>query len=136
MADPDRKLLFSFAIPVRWGDLDANNHVNNAKYFTYFEQARVVWLERLGAQNTADGQGPVVVQTSCEFRRPIGYPETVEVRVYGGAPGRSSFPTFYEIVAVTDPATLYATGQAIMVWTDRNTGKSCPLPEHLRGQLG
>ncbi|MGH8618340.1 MAG: acyl-CoA thioesterase [Burkholderiales bacterium] len=136
MADADRKLLFSLAIPVRWGDLDANNHVNNATYFTYCEQARVVWLESLGAQNTAGGQGPVVVQTACEYLKPIPYPETIEVRVYGGAPGRSSFPTFYEISAAGNTATLYAKGQAIMVWTDRATGKSCPLPDDLRKRLG
>jgi acyl-CoA thioester hydrolase len=131
----DRKLCFTQSIPVRWGDLDANNHVNNATYFTYFEQARIAWLESIGAQNTAEGQGPVVVQTGCDFLKPIPYPETLEVRVYGGAPGRSSFPTFYEILAGENPETKYATGQAIMVWTDRNTGKSHPLPDFLRRQL-
>jgi len=131
----DKKLFLSQRIPVRWGDLDANNHVNNATYFTYFEQVRIEWLESIGAQNTAEGQGPVVVQTGCDFLKPIPYPETLEVRIYGGQPGRSSFPTLYEIMSCENPELKYATGQAIMVWTDRHSGKSHPLPEFLRTLL-
>lgn len=130
-----KNLFLALSIPVRWADLDANNHVNNATYFTYIEQARIVWLESIGAQNTADGQGPVVVQTGCDFLKPISYPETLEVRVYGGAPGRSSFPTLYEILSAENSEIKYATGQAIMVWTDRNAGKSHPLPDFLRKLL-
>jgi len=130
-----RKLFFTLKIPVRWADLDANKHVNNAAYFTYFEQARIVWLESLNAQDTPEGHGPVIVQTSCEFLRPISYPETLDVRVYGGVPRRTSFPTFYEIVASERPEVKYANGQAVMVWVDRKSGKSHPLPEFLRKLL-
>jgi acyl-CoA thioester hydrolase len=130
-----RKLLIGMQIVVRWADLDANGHVNNATYFTYFEQARIAWLESLGAQDTADGCGPVIAQTGCSFARAIGYPETLEVRVYGGPPGRSSFPTFYEIVSGADTTVKYADGQAVMVWVNRDSGKSRPLPERLRAAL-
>ena len=128
-----RKFLFSLKIPVRWADLDANGHVNNAKYFTYFEQARIAWLESQHAQNTADGRGPVIAQTGCNFLRPIPYPEILEVRVSAGQPGRSSFPTFYEIIG--EDGTKYADGQAVMVWVDRTTGKSQPIPDTLRKSL-
>lgn len=129
-----RKLLFSLKLPVRWGDLDANGHVNNAKYFTYLEQARIAWLESQNAQNTDDGQGPVIAQTSCSFLRPIPYPETLDILVYAGPPGRSSFPTFYEIFGGAE-RTKYAEGQAVMVWVDRNSGKSQPIPDTLRKSL-
>ena len=132
----ERRLLSVFRIPVRWSDMDANAHVNNATYFTYFEQARIEWLERIGMQNTADGEGPVVVQTSCNFKAPIPYPEMLEVRVYGGAPGRTSFPTFYEIVGTLGAGVKYADGQAVMVWTDRRSGKSRSVPAALRALLG
>lgn len=128
-----RKLLFTLKLPVRWADLDANGHVNNATYFTYFEQARIAWLESQNAQNTADGQGPVIAQTGCSFQRPIPYPETLEILVYAGAPGRASFPTFYEIYG--SDRTKYADGQAVMVWVDRNSGKSQPIPDTLRKAL-
>jgi acyl-CoA thioester hydrolase len=131
----DRVLLSVLEIAVRWSDMDANRHVNNALYFTYFEQARIDWLERVGMQDTAAGEGPVVVQTSCNFTRPIPYPEMLELRVYGGAPGRTSFRTYYEIVGTRDTGVKYADGEAVMVWVNRNTGKSCALPEALRSLL-
>lgn len=129
-----RKLLTSVKIAVRWADLDANGHVNNAKYFTYFEQVRIAWLESHNAQNTDDGQGPVIAQTGCSFLRPIPHPETLTVSMYAGPPGRSSFPTFYEIAGAT-AGVKYAEGQALMVWVDRKTGKSQPIPEMLRKVL-
>lgn len=128
-----RKLLTRLQIAVRWADLDANGHVNNATYFTYFEQARIAWLESQNAQNTASGHGPVIAQTACSFLRPIPHPEMLTVSMYSGAPGRSSFPTFYDITGATDIR--YAEGQAIMVWVDRNSGKSHPLPDTLRKAL-
>ena len=133
--DGARKRLYAARVALRWSDMDANNHVNNAKLFTYFEQARIEWLERQGLQNTAQNEGPVVVKTTCEFLRPIPYPETIEVQVYGGAPGRTSFPTYYEIVSGTQAGLRYAVGEAIMVWTDRGGGTSRPVPQRLRDLL-
>jgi acyl-CoA thioester hydrolase len=131
-----RKLLVALRIPVRWSDMDANGHVNNAKYFTYFEQARIEWLEQAGLQNTAENEGPVVVQTSCQFLKPVPYPEVLDVRVYGGPAGRTSFPTYYELVSTLRPGLKYAEGQAIMVWTSRTSGVSRPVPQRLRDLLG
>src|SRR5450759_4638709 len=96
-SEEPRTLLNVLSISVRFSDMDVNGHVNNATYFTYFEQARIEWLQRVGLQNTAEHEGPVVVQTSCIYQKPIPYPETLEVRLYGGVPRRSSFPTYYEI---------------------------------------
>lgn len=129
-----RKLLCSLPIAVRWADLDANGHVNNATYFTYFEQVRIAWLENHHLQNTDDGQGPVIAQTGCSFLLPIPHPETLTVSMYAGKPGRSSFPTYYEI-AGTAAGAKYAEGQAVMVWVDRRTGKSHPIPDRLRQAL-
>jgi len=63
-----RKLVSVFRIQVRFADLDINRHVNNVAYFTYMEQTRVDWLKRTGMQTTPKGEGPVVVQTSCNYR--------------------------------------------------------------------
>lgn len=130
-----RKLLNVFRLQVRWSDLDANRHVNNVTYFTYFEQARVDWLKRTSMQTTTEGEGPVVVRTSCNYRRSIPNVDALDVRMYAGAPGRTSFPTYYEIVDVEDDSVMYADGEAMMVWTNRTTGKSCPVPDAMRALL-
>jgi len=132
---PPRKLISVYRIQVRWADLDVNRHVNNVAYFTFMEQARIEWLKRMDLQTTAQGEGPVVAQTSCDYRKPIPWVDALDVRVYAGPAGRSSFPTYYEIVSPEDPQLKYADGQAIMVWTDRTSGHSLPVPDRLRALL-
>ena len=134
-AEPQRKLISVFRIQVRWADIDANRHVNNVAYFTYMEQARIDWLKRTGLQNTAKGEGPVVVQTSCNYRKAIPFVDALDVRVYAGPAGRTSFPTYYDIVSAEDGDLKYADGQAVMVWTDRTSGQSRPVPDDLRALL-
>lgn len=133
--DYPRIHLLTSVIPVRWGDMDALGHVNNTVYFRYMEQARVEWLESVQLR-VAPGQadGVVIVNASCTFLVPITYPATVEVRLFVGAPGRSSIPTYYEMYCQGDEA-LFAEGAAKMVWIDGNSGKSKPLPEHVRAAL-
>ena len=115
--------------------MDAYGHVNNAVYFRYMEQARVDLLERLGMPIDTATQGPVIVHTACTFHLPLNYPGEVEVRVFGGPLGRSSIPTRYELRKVGEE-TLYATGEATIVWIDVSTGRSVPLPDALRTALG
>ena len=94
-----RKLVHTERIAVRWGDMDAMGHVNNTVYFRYMEQARICWFESLVPQAEAwTSLSIVIVNASCNFRRPINYPGTVEVKVFTGAPGGSSVPTFYELL--------------------------------------
>ena len=133
-----RTLLEEIELKVRWGDMDALGHVNNAVYFTYFEQIRVAWLERLSM--TADigagtRIGPVVVNAFCEFQRPIIYPARIIVRMFGGDVGRSSFGTFYDIHDAERPDALYASGSAKVVWVNHREGRSLPLPDELRRLL-
>ncbi len=134
MSERGRKL-YTGRIVIRWSDLDANRHVNNATYFTYCEQVRIDWLESLGAQDTADGEGSVVVQAACNFKRPIGYPQDLDVHVYAGPVGRTSFTTYYEIAAAEEPTKVFADGHAVMVWVHRSTDQKRPVLPMLRALL-
>ena len=70
---------------LRWRDMDAFGHVNNAIYFTYFEQVRVDWLRGLDA-----GHELVLANVSCTFFMPLTFPATIDVGLYAGRTGRSS----------------------------------------------
>lgn len=127
-----RKLIFTTILPIRWGDMDGMGHVNNTVYFRYMEQARIEWFESLG-YNTGQNarEGPVIVNASCTFLVPLVYPGNIEVRMYLGQPGRSSLPTHYELrLAGSD--TLYAHGDAKVVWIDPAGGRSISLPDNMR----
>ena len=127
-----RKLIYATILPIRWGDMDAMNHVNNTVYFRYMEQARIEWLESLGygtGQHTEEG--PVIVNAGCTYLVPLVYPGNVEVRMFIGHPGRSSLPTHYEL-RLQGNEKLYATGDAKMVWINPASGRSIPLPGNMR----
>ena len=110
--------------------MDALGHVNNTVYFRYMEQARIEWLHaHRGEGSHASGTGPVIVNASCTFLKPLVYPGDVEVRMYLGEAGRSSVATHYELDAGGVRA---AEGAAKMVWIDLATGRSVALPESLR----
>lgn len=130
-----KTLVYQLRMPVRWADMDVNAHVNNTRFFTYFESARLAWFESVRPRAQRNGQGLVVVQAGCNYRRPIPYPETVQVNLYAGAPGRSSFTTYYDLFSASDESIRYADGQAVMVWVDRATGKSLPIPDYVRSAL-
>lgn len=131
-----RKLIHRMTIPVRWGDMDALGHVNNTEYFRYMEQARIDWMEQLGLPVLSQGEGPVIVATACQFRKPVVYPATVEVTIYADPPGRSSVQHHYELRVVGDASQdIYAEGSAMVVWVNHDMGKSTPLPEAIRQAL-
>ena len=125
----EKKLVHLERIAVRWGDMDAMGHVNNTVYFRYMEQARISWFETLVPQAEAWGEiGIVIVNASCNFRRPINYPGTVEVKVFAGAPGGSSVPTFYELALAGET---YADGAATVVFVGRDQ-RPLRIPERIR----
>ena len=128
----DRKLVHVERIPVRWGDMDAMGHVNNTVYFRYMEQARISWFESLVPRADAWGEiSIVIVNASCNFRKPINYPGTVEVKVFAAAPGGSSVGTFYEL---TLNDAVHADGAATVVFLDREQ-KPLRIPERIRALL-
>ena len=128
-------LVHTSLVPIRWGDMDAYHHVNNTVYFRYMEQARVEYLASIGYSIQPKGTAPVIINTACTFLVPLIYPGMVEVRMFFGQPGRSSIQSIYEIRVEGDD-TLYATGEAKIVWMDVASGKSTPIPEDLRERFG
>src|ERR1051325_10112547 len=106
----EKKLVHVERIAIRWGDMDAMGHVNNTVYFRFMEQTRISWFDALVPRAEAwSSTGVVIANATCNFKKPLTYPGTVEIRMYAGKPGGSSVPTFYELT-VEDQ--IYADGEA------------------------
>ena len=130
-----RRLAHIERIPIRWGDMDAMGHVNNTIYFRYMEQARISWFGTLVPEDEAwQSTGIVIANAICNYRRPITYPGTVEVKLYVGPPGGSSVPTYYEL-RVGDVPMPYADGEAVVVFIDLKLQKPARMPEDIRQRL-
>ena len=127
----NRRLVHRIQVPLRWGDMDANGHVNNTVYFRFFEEARIQWLQELGFSADGSGQGPTIITTGATFRKELLYPATLEVQTFTGVAGRSSLETFHAIVD-SESDTVYCEGYAKIVWFDHDAESSIALPDSLR----
>lgn len=132
----DKKLVHEMVIPIRWGDMDAMGHVNNAVYFRYFETIRIEWMHSIGATPNPQGEGPVIVNAFCNFIKQLEFPGDVLAKHYVANPGRSSFDTYITLERTDAPGVVYAEGGAKTVWVDFKAQKSVALPEWLRGVVG
>lgn len=134
-----RKLVHTENIPIRWGDMDAQRHVNNTIYFRYMEQARIALFDQLGVRSQGSSipehLSPVVVTASCTYLKALVYPGTVEVALEMGDPGRTSVMVYYVMRPSYDPETTYAEGASKQVWVDSRQGKAAPLPEAIRALI-
>jgi len=120
---------------MRWGDMDANGHVNNTVYFRYMEQARIGWFDALVPEAEAwKTTGIVVANATCNYKRAMVYPGTVEVRLFVGKPGGSSVLTSYEMHIEGDRH-LYADGAAMVVFIDVAKQKPVRIPDSIRERL-
>ncbi|MFV8571080.1 acyl-CoA thioesterase [Marinobacter sp. SBS5] len=124
-------LVSSHAMSLRWGDMDAYGHANNTVYFRFFEEARIIWLAKLGLGGTGEPTGPVIIKTSATFLKELTHPATVVVETYAGKAGNTSLDT-YHLLKDSDTGEVYAEGYAKIVWMDNATRKSTPLPDTLR----
>jgi acyl-CoA thioester hydrolase len=123
-------------VPVRWGDMDSMGHVNNAKFFTFCESARIRYFEviRLHEFREHDRQGPAVVSATCNFRQQVLYPATLEVGVRASRMGGKSFTLEFEIHTQESDGPV-ADGTSVAVWVDYERGKALPLPDALRERI-
>src|SRR5262245_16412154 len=106
---------FFHPIEVRYGDLDPQGHVNNAKYLTYFEQARVYYFIKLGLFNADQSFmdiGVIIADIHITYHSPIHYDHHIKVGVQTSKLGNKSM-TVEQCVMDADTGEMYATGTVI-----------------------
>ena len=131
----DKKLAFSTQLDVKWGDMDAYGHVNNAMYFKYMEHVRIEWLRSQSLPQTAASAGVFVANTFCSYLRPLVFPDVIDIQLYVSPPGRSSLDTWVTMAKIGRPDVLCATGGATLVWIDLKSQQPTPIPVAIRQLL-
>ena len=119
------------AMEVRWRDLDAFGHVNNAAYHGYVEEARVRWFRALSTDWANETAAPILAAVTMNYRRPMGWPETVLVELFAERVGTKSVTLGHRIVAAGDASLVYADGNTVLVWVDAR-GATLSLPDAVR----
>jgi acyl-CoA thioester hydrolase len=143
---------FVYRLEVRFRDCDPMGHVNNAVYFTYLEQSRFahwrsLWprgWEALSSPKDDPRQaravprhpvipGVILAHAECDYKRPVKYGETIEVRLRVAKLGRTSFQYEYEIVDAEQRPV--ATARTVQVMYDYENARPMPIPDDIRHSL-
>jgi acyl-CoA thioester hydrolase len=127
-----KKWVHDARIAIRWGDMDAMGHVNNAVYFRYLETCRIEWLHAIGCTPNPQGEGPVIVNAFCNFYKQLEYPGDLLLKMYVSDPGRTTFETWTTIERLDQPGVISAAGGATTIWVDFPTQKAATLPDWVR----
>jgi acyl-CoA thioester hydrolase len=125
---PSNKLLIEVPIELRWRDLDALNHVNNASFLTFFEEARLRWFATLSGPWTSETAQPVLAAVHINYRRQLNWPGQVRVELLCERIGNTSLTIAHRLLGGDDGNVLYADGNSVLVWIDQSSGRPVGLP--------
>ncbi|MEW6027871.1 MAG: thioesterase family protein [Chloroflexota bacterium] len=125
---------FYHPIEIRYGDLDPQGHVNNAKFVTFFEQARIQYIRHLGLFK--EGQsfmdiGVILADVHIAYKKPLEWGTPVKVGVRTLKIGNKSM-TVEQNVVHAETGEVFAAGEVVMVAFDYRAGKSIPIPQEWR----
>jgi len=128
---------FYHPIEVRYGDLDPQGHVNNAKHLTYFEQARIHYMIELGlfTRHQSFMQiGVIVADVHITYLEPIYFGQNIKVGVHAAKLGSKSM-TWEQNIVDTDRDTEVARGEVILVTYNYKDEKTIPVPQEWREKI-
>ena len=129
------RVIFRLPMPVRWRDMDAFDHVNNAAYLGYVEEARVAWFRSLTPDWDGATAAPIMAAVTMNYRRPITWPAAVVVALHAERIGTKSLTVGHRVIDAGDEAVVYADGHTVLVWVDR-AGATVALPAVVREACG
>jgi acyl-CoA thioester hydrolase len=115
-------------IDVRFRDIDAMGHVNNAVFFTYFEEGRKAFIGKLLDIVEPSEYYFILAHIECEYKRAITLSNNIFLEIWIGHVGERSFTFKYAVVDREDPSVIYAKGTSTQVFFDYALGKTTGAP--------
>jgi acyl-CoA thioester hydrolase len=122
--------------PIHWGEMDAFAHVNNARYFTWFESSRMAYCKAVGiAVRLGEPVAPILAAAHCDYLVPVVFPATVVVGARATRLGKTSITIDHGVWAVDAPQRLLARGTSVVVLLDYATGEKVRIPDTVRAAI-
>lgn len=117
-------------IPIRFRDLDPLNHVNNAIFSTYYEEARITFIQEVGklAEQLKNGYSFVLANIEIAFVHPVDYPAELLIGSGIKSMGNSSITSFQAAYRADDKK-LASVAEAHGVWFDLQKQRPSRIPE-------
>jgi acyl-CoA thioester hydrolase len=127
-------MIDSYRLQVRFSDCDMMQHVNNAVYLNYFEEARIHYFRHLlGADWDWKKNGILLRKNELEYLRPVFLHDPVEIELFLRHLGDKSFSLAYEVRVLGELRTI---GSSVLVCYDSVNKCSITIPTRMRESLG
>ncbi len=127
--------LFSIGIDVRFRDLDAMGHVNNAVMFTYFEEGRKHFFFGAFKGASLKDFNFILASIRCDYLHPVRLEDKPRLWMWVEDIGRKSFSLAYRLTADGDKDFVFARGRSVQVCYDYSSGRSIPVSDRMREVL-
>jgi acyl-CoA thioester hydrolase len=128
---------FSMVQKVRFGDLDAMQHLNNVEFLRFFETARIEYIASLAperAPTSPNAFGFIFAECHIAYRSPAQYGDEIRTYVWPAELKRSSLRLGFEMRVESDDRVV-ADGWGTLVGYDYKRGRSQPIPDALRERI-
>ena len=130
-----RQQPFQSRISIRFNDIDAMGHVNNAVIFTYFEEGRKALFYDAFRQSAPGGFNFMVAHLECDYILPVRLEDRLLLNLWVTAIGTKSFGLAYALMDEADVNRIFAKGSSVQVCYDYRQRQSVPVPQTLRKAL-
>jgi len=129
------KNVFKIQINVRFRDIDGMGHVNNAVYFTYFEEGRKAFFQSLSTDSGLSVFPFILAHIGCDFLSPVKLDNRLSLEMWVKEIGKKSFGLGYRLVDSADESVIYAKGESVQVCFDYGENRSMAVPDDLKRKL-
>ena len=126
---------FRCSITIRFRDIDAMGHVNNAVIFTYFEEGRKALFLDAFKESAPGGFNFILAHIECDYVLPILLDDRLVLEMWVTAIGTKSFKLAYALVDETDTDRIFARGSSVQVCYDYYHKRSMLVPQALKQAL-
>jgi acyl-CoA thioester hydrolase len=123
-------------VPTAWGEMDSYGHVNNIVFFRHFESVRIALLDHIGFRDPGlnGGVGPILHSTQCRFRRPLTYPDSLQVGARVTDVAADRFTMEYRIFSLRLRESA-ADGSGVIVAYDYTRMEKAALPQRVQQRI-
>jgi acyl-CoA thioester hydrolase len=128
---------FSMVQRVRFGDLDAMQHMNNVEFLRFFETARIDWFSQVLPGHVPGSRGDfgfIFAECHVSYRAPAFFNDEIRTWIRPSEVKRSSIRLEFEMRVEADDR-LVADGWGALVGYDYGAGAPRPLPDEVRARI-
>tara|TARA_B100000795_G_scaffold207675_1_gene161144 strand:+ start:53 stop:487 length:435 start_codon:yes stop_codon:yes gene_type:complete len=136
LATLEQQYSVSTEIKVKWGEMDAFQHLNNTVYIRYIEDGRIDLFEKLGMSSNMKNLSIAAILASiqCDYLAPVTYPDTIIVFSKATPTGAKKIEIEHKLWS-TKQNCLVAKSSSVGVYYNFKTSKSCNIPDSVITKL-